>query len=595
MKTCYYELLDVEVTATDSELKKAYRKKALQLHPDKNPHDVEGANARFALVRSAYEVLSDPQERSWYDSHKAQILRDDDDFSVPTDSQDMLVPSIFVEELLRFFNPSLYGVIDDSLAGFFNVAGRLFERLAAEEVTHGKYQQLDGFSTYMDDANNVNVVDETLLLFPRFGNSHADYATGIRPFYNAWSNFLSVKSFNWMDEYRYSAAPDRRTRRLMEKENKKARDIARKEYNETVRKFVAFIKKRDPRVKKGAEEYEAAKKRQQAETLRKQAQEQKVQRMAEMSNYQAQDWEQMDTEELEDLERQLREEYEYESGAETTDSEFDEFEDNVNDDYFECVVCNKFFKSKNQFEVHENSNKHKQMVEELRAEMLREGIELGIDKDDIDLSDFQTASSGEESDDPAENRQNDEDVQTQNDEEVQNMLKASILPQDLNDVSENGGISEVEVEVDDDVEEDEFDIGLLQSKKSKKKAKKRDTYVVESETIDAELAGLVNEVDLNNDDDDWGTDKKKKKKKPKRKEGKLETASPTPTPTPPPASTSSSKNTERTERTKIPNGSEICAVCKDVFTSRNKLFQHVKATGHAAPVKEVKKGKGKRR
>ena len=54
MKTCYYELLQVESTATDLELKKAYRKKALQLHPDKNPDDIEGATARFALVRAAY-------------------------------------------------------------------------------------------------------------------------------------------------------------------------------------------------------------------------------------------------------------------------------------------------------------------------------------------------------------------------------------------------------------------------------------------------------------------------------------------------------------------------------------------------------------
>lgn len=64
MKTCYYELLEVESSATDQELKKAYRKRALQLHPDKNPDDIEAATQRFALVRSAYEVLSDPQERS---------------------------------------------------------------------------------------------------------------------------------------------------------------------------------------------------------------------------------------------------------------------------------------------------------------------------------------------------------------------------------------------------------------------------------------------------------------------------------------------------------------------------------------------------
>lgn len=74
MKTCYYELLGVETHASDLELKKAYRKKALQYHPDKNPDNVEEATQKFAVIRAAYEVLSDPQERAWYDSHKEQIL-----------------------------------------------------------------------------------------------------------------------------------------------------------------------------------------------------------------------------------------------------------------------------------------------------------------------------------------------------------------------------------------------------------------------------------------------------------------------------------------------------------------------------------------
>ena len=61
-KTSYYELLGVERTATEDELKKAYRKKALLLHPDKNRDDVERATKTFAEVQAAYEVLSDPQE-----------------------------------------------------------------------------------------------------------------------------------------------------------------------------------------------------------------------------------------------------------------------------------------------------------------------------------------------------------------------------------------------------------------------------------------------------------------------------------------------------------------------------------------------------
>lgn len=582
MKTCYYELLDVESTATDSELKKAYRKKALLLHPDKNPHDVEGANARFALVRAAYEVLSDPQERSWYDSHKSEILRDDGDF-VPDEPQEMVIPSISVKEILRYFNPTLYERVDDSLAGFYQVAGRLFERLAAEEVTHGKYQRLPKFDKYMDDLPNASATDESFLLFPRLGNSQSDYVSSTRNFYNAWSSFQSVKLFNWMDEYRFSSAPDRRTRRLMEKENKKARDAARKEYNETVRRFVGFIKKRDPRVKKGVEAYELSRRRQQQESLEKQAKQQKLQRIAEMNNHEVQDWQQMDMEELELVEEMLRKEFGLDSD-ETTDSEFDEFEDQLDAEVFECVVCDKFFKSKSQFETHELSNKHKQNVEVLREEMLREGIELGIDKDDIDLSEFETASSGEDGEDGEEEDDEEEEEIGEEIIDGEDIGSESLTPENSTKDIENH--EELSFEVDNEIESDDSYLETTwKLKKQKKKAKKQTVVDVEehAESVDDDLAKLASGMKID-DDDDWEVDTKKKKKPKKRGE---KTMSPSPAPSAP-------KSKEAAP--KITGSSEICAVCKEIFSSRNKLFQHVKKSGHAAPVKEVKKkGKGKKK
>ena len=66
-KRDYYEVLGVSKTATDDELKKAFRKLAKQYHPDANPDNKEEAEKKFKEINEAYETLSDPQKRKMYD------------------------------------------------------------------------------------------------------------------------------------------------------------------------------------------------------------------------------------------------------------------------------------------------------------------------------------------------------------------------------------------------------------------------------------------------------------------------------------------------------------------------------------------------
>ena len=67
-KRDYYEILGVVKTASADEIKKAYRKVAMQFHPDRNPGD-KSAEEKFKEAAEAYEVLSDTDKKSQYDRY----------------------------------------------------------------------------------------------------------------------------------------------------------------------------------------------------------------------------------------------------------------------------------------------------------------------------------------------------------------------------------------------------------------------------------------------------------------------------------------------------------------------------------------------
>jgi DnaJ family protein B protein 4 len=71
----FYAILGVPRTANDADLKKAYRKLAMKWHPDKNPNNVEAAQAKFQEISEAYAVLSDPKKRQIFDQYGEDGLK----------------------------------------------------------------------------------------------------------------------------------------------------------------------------------------------------------------------------------------------------------------------------------------------------------------------------------------------------------------------------------------------------------------------------------------------------------------------------------------------------------------------------------------
>jgi DnaJ-class molecular chaperone len=96
----YYQILNVSQDASAQDIKKAFRRLALQYHPDRNPENVREAGEKFKEINEAYEVLGDEQKRWQYDrltslsSYPRRTIRVEDIFN-----EDIEVDSIL--EMLR--------------------------------------------------------------------------------------------------------------------------------------------------------------------------------------------------------------------------------------------------------------------------------------------------------------------------------------------------------------------------------------------------------------------------------------------------------------------------------------------------------------
>lgn len=110
-----------EKGADDKTLNKGYKKASLKWHPDKNKET--DTTEIFQQINEAYQCLSDPQSRAWYDQHRDQILKGKDPDHMNEADEDYFTKT----KLKPYFNSSCYSGFDASAPdNFYKVYDQLF-------------------------------------------------------------------------------------------------------------------------------------------------------------------------------------------------------------------------------------------------------------------------------------------------------------------------------------------------------------------------------------------------------------------------------------------------------------------------------------
>jgi len=569
---CFYEVLEVSRDVSVDDLKKSYKKLALRWHPDKNPDCADEAKEQFQLIQQAYEVLGDPRERQWYDNHREYIINSGD---TPVNELN----------LFKYFSPSCYKGFGDDDKGFYSVYREVFNTLLVEE------------SVYFEvDPDEI----------PTFGRSDSDYNDIVRPFYNFWCGFNTYKPFGWLDEYDIRQAPNRRVVKLMEKENKKIRDKAKKERNDKIQALLEFVRKRDKRLKAYAETLKlksAENSKRMEEARRKRIKD----KQKEMANYKESDWSKFSNveEELKVIEESLIAEY-------GSSDEFDSDDEMANCLY--CVACNKVFKTEKAFQNHEKSKKHKENIDLIKVEMLN---------DEKLLIDEEPDNNNSSSDDNSQNHSDEESAvdeaeydSSNSNEESCNSLSSETEAKEFNkNKMKNINLLNVQNDIDtDDVLEadlsSEEETANIKRKPSKKKKKHSQTFdevnVLYCLTCDQSFKTekalhnhqtskkhkdnvvLISAKKTNDDDHNPIPDDTDNYSVPEvetevsLKEENQPQEGPTTE-----KSTKNKKKQKIVETPKIKKSNHACGVCSSVFSSKNKLHQHLKDANHAVLKTEV--------
>lgn len=130
-KRDYYEILGLQRNASVDDIKKTYRKLAMQFHPDRNPGNKE-SEEKFKEATEAYEVLSDPDKRARYDRFGHEGVRQGTDFHDWTNTNSNDIFTVFNDIFAGGFGGSIF---DDFFGGGLALGPEVIHMPAENEAT----------------------------------------------------------------------------------------------------------------------------------------------------------------------------------------------------------------------------------------------------------------------------------------------------------------------------------------------------------------------------------------------------------------------------------------------------------------------------
>lgn len=491
-------------------------------------------------------MISDPQERAWYDSHRDAILRDEDDASGEHYEHNVRIST--ANDIMKMFTHFRgKGDFSDSPTGFYGMLREVFASLAKEEELACEWEDLDP------------------VVYPSFGRSNDGYDDIVKPFYAAWNGFATRKSFSWEDVYRFSDAPDRRVRRMMEKENEDFRNEGIRDFNDAVRSLVAFVKKRDPRFKPNyqteADRQKIMRDKAAAQAARSRAANQAKQTQQELMP-------------------------EWMKSSEVPENEISDENEEALKEQVECVVCKKSFKSEKQYEAHAKSRKHVRAVQHIQRQMQKEDKNLNLEEPGKKTADPQEEANGateaDESDKVSDEASSGD--QTHEKSEVEHSDQNPAAPSQAENFDNSEGELQERVNRDEkpvlrselsaSSSNDEYATWEKVGERIQGGQDGQDGTSSGSKAIPLEVDLVIGRLASESLQGDSDSNPQPKLGKAKEKRAK--------------------KALQKQTATARPDTELKCAACQTTFPSKTTLFNHIKDLGHAQPVaKPAKGGKGK--